>query len=240
MGGPPSLTIGGARAHCALMDRRLCPCGLCDNRVKANSVLCIGCNKWVHKRCSGVKGALKKVEGTFKCKRGVNGVINREAAMGLNDGIETVESYVYLGDKLNAGGGCLNAVTARVRLGWIKFSELNGVFCGRKWSVKIKGRVYKAYVRAAMIYGGETWVMRKEEEGVLQRAERAMVRMMCGVKLRDRKSSSELMSMVGLSEDIVTLGRKSRLRWYGHVMRNCRHNGRMPLPCELTLFAWFC
>jgi hypothetical protein len=61
--------------------------------------------------------------------------------------------------------------------------------------------------------------MRKEEECVLQRAERAMVRMMCGVKLRDRKISSELMSMVGLSEDIVILVRKSRLRWYGHVMR---------------------
>jgi hypothetical protein len=70
-----------------------------------------------------------------------------------------------------------------------------------------------------MVYGGETWVMRKEEECVLQRAERAMVRMICGVKLRDRKSSSELMSMVGLSEDIVTLVRKSRLRWYGHTMR---------------------
>jgi hypothetical protein len=84
--------------------------------------------------------------------------------------------------------------------------------------VKMKGRVYRACVRAAMVYGGETWVMRKEEECVLQRAERAMVRMMCGVKLRDRKSSSELMSMVGLSEDILTLVRKSRLRWYGHVM----------------------
>jgi hypothetical protein len=46
-----------------------------------------------------------------------------------------------------------------------------------------------------------------------------MMRMMCGVKLRDRNSSSELMSMVGLSEDVVTLVRKSRLRWYGHVMR---------------------
>jgi hypothetical protein len=63
-----------------------------------------------------------------------------------------------------------------------------------------------------MIYGGETWVLRKEEEGVLQRAERAMVRMMCGVKLTDRKSSKQFMSMVGLSEDIVTLVRKSRLR----------------------------
>jgi hypothetical protein len=37
-----------------------------------------------------VKGALKKVEGMFKCKRCVNGMINREAVMGLNDGIERV------------------------------------------------------------------------------------------------------------------------------------------------------
>jgi hypothetical protein len=181
---------------------RIDPCGVCDKRVKANSMLCIGCKKWVHKRCSGVKGVLKKVEGTFKCKRCVSGAMNREAETGLNDGIERVESYVYLGNKLNAGGGYLNAVTSRVHVGWMKFRELHGVLCGRKWSVKMKGRVYRACVRAAMVYGGETWVMRKEEECVLQRAERAMVRMMCGVKLRDRKSSSELMSMVGLSEDI--------------------------------------
>ena len=32
-------------------------------------------------------------------------------------------------------------------------------------------------MRATMVYGGETWLMKKEE-GVKQRAERAMVRMM--------------------------------------------------------------
>jgi hypothetical protein len=198
---------------------RIDPCGVCDKRVKANSVLCTGCQKWVHKRCSGVKGGLKKVEGMFKCKRCVNGKICKEAETGLNDGIERVESFVYLGDKLNAGGGCLSAVTARVRVGWMKFKELSGVLRGRKWSVQMKGRVYKACVRTAMVYGGETWVMRREEENVLQRAERAMVRTMCGVRLKDRKSSKELMSMVGLNEDIVTLVRRSRLRWYGHVLR---------------------
>ena len=41
------------------------PCGVCDRIVKAISVLCVGCSKWVHKRCSGVKGSLKKVGGVF-------------------------------------------------------------------------------------------------------------------------------------------------------------------------------
>ena len=113
----------------------------------------------------------------------------------------------------------MSAETDRVRVGWMKFRELSGVLRGRKLSVKMKGRAYKAGVRAAMIYGGEMSVMRKEEEGVLQRVEIAMVRMMCEVKLWDRKSSMELMSMVGLSEDIVTLVRRSRLGRYGHVLR---------------------
>ena len=43
--------------------------------------------------------------------------------------------------------------------------------------------------------------------------------MMCdGVKLTDRKTRMEFMSMVGLSEDIVTLVRRLRLPWHGHVL----------------------
>ena len=108
------------------------PCGVCDKRVKANSILCIGCGKWVHRRCSGVKGVLKKVEGAFRCKRCVNGVVAKDREESMNGGIERVESFAYLGSKLNAGGGCLSAVTARVRVGWMKFRELSVVLCGRK------------------------------------------------------------------------------------------------------------
>ena len=81
------------------------------------------------------------MKGTFTCKRCIiiNDVVNREAETVLNDGIERVESFMYLGDKFNAGGGCLSAVMARVRMVWMKFSGLSGVLCGRKWSVKVKG-----------------------------------------------------------------------------------------------------
>ena len=53
-----------------------------------------------------------------------------------------------------------------------------------------------------------------------------MVRMMCGVKLIDRKSSTELMSMVGLSEDIVALVRRLQLQWYGPVLRRNEEVGK--------------
>ena len=53
-------------------------------------------------------------------------------------------------------------------MGWMK---LSGVLCGKKWSVNLKGRVFTACVRTAMVYGSETWVMRKPEENSLRRAE---------------------------------------------------------------------
>ena len=95
--------------------------------------------------------------------------------------------------------------------------------------------MYGVFVRSAMIYGGETWVLRKQEEGVLRRAERAMVRMMCGTRLKNRQNSGELMLRMGLHEDIVTLVRRARMRWYGHVMRRDENVGiRRALELEVA------
>ena len=45
------------------------------------------------------------------------------------------------------------------------------------------------------------------------------------VKLKDIKRSCELLSMLGLKEDMVTLVRRSRLRWYGQVLRRIEGEG---------------
>ena len=37
------------------------PCGVCGKGVQANSVQCTVCKKWIHKRCSGVRGDLLRV-----------------------------------------------------------------------------------------------------------------------------------------------------------------------------------
>ena len=35
-------------------------CGVCRKGVGSNSILCMQCKFWLHKRCCGVKGGLKK------------------------------------------------------------------------------------------------------------------------------------------------------------------------------------
>jgi len=69
-----------------------------------------------------------------------------------------------------------------------------------------------------MLYGSETCAMRVEDMNRLVRAERMMVWSMCGVSLRDSKSSAELLSrlrLVSVSEVVE----KDMLRWFGHVER---------------------
>ena len=45
------------------------PCGVCGKGVQTNSVQCTLCKKWIHKRCSGVRGDLSRVADGFRCRR---------------------------------------------------------------------------------------------------------------------------------------------------------------------------
>src|SRR6201993_4330220 len=69
-----------------------------------------------------------------------------------------------------------------------------------------------------MVYGSETWAVRVEDMRRLERAERVMVRWMCGVTIKARKPTEELLERMGI-ETVVEVVKRSRLRWFGHVER---------------------
>ena len=48
--------------------------------------------------------------------------------------METVWQFIYLGDRVNAGGGCGAAVTARTRYGWVKSRECGELLHGSRSS----------------------------------------------------------------------------------------------------------
>jgi hypothetical protein len=198
------------------------PCGVCKKRVGKNSICCGSCGKWIHKRCSGIKGMLKE-DPNFKCSTCISGGQNRlyekrELVLGPESSLEIVDNFCYLGDVIGAGGGAEEATRARTRCAWAKFRELEPILASRGASLKIKGKIYRACVRSVMVYGSETWAMRVEDMNRLERTERMMVRWMCGVTLKDKKCNMELLDRLGL-ESIAEVVRKNRLRWFGHVER---------------------
>ena len=158
--------------------------------------------KFVCRKCNSVTNVVGEVQHNVMCNK-----------------VETVKGYYYLGDRLNASGGCEATVTARTRLGWKKFRECGKILFGKRFSLRLKGKLCKSYLRSAMLYGSETWCLREIEVAILRRAERLMVSVMCSVKLVDKKNIEKLMDMLQLKEAADKLARESGVRWYGHVLR---------------------
>ena len=199
------------------------PCGVCLTGVGANSIYCSGCSLWVHKRCSGLPGVLKE-DRKYRCPR-CQGTARRidgrpiiELQLG-KDKLEVVPEFCYLGDMTSACGGCDLAVIMRCKCAWGKFRQLLSLLTNRHIPLVVRGYVYSASVRSVMLYGAETWATTADTMSRLRRNDRAMLRWMCNVKLNDKVSSGSILSKLGL-QDIETIVRTNRLRWFGHVERS--------------------
>jgi len=50
------------------------PCGVCSKDVGSNALQHTSCQKWVHKKCSDIKGSMSKVAKSFICRGCLNQV----------------------------------------------------------------------------------------------------------------------------------------------------------------------
>ena len=94
------------------------PCGVCSKNVRSNSIQCTDCQKWVHKKCSGIKGSMSKVAKSFICSGCLNpvtsAVTNTSVDIGASAKLELVDKFCYLGDMLSVDGDADAAVEARI------------------------------------------------------------------------------------------------------------------------------
>ena len=202
------------------------PCAVCGRGVGVNSIRCTQCEDWVHARCSGVGGPLAGREADYVCPPclGVRVVDDLPEFVELaGERLECVREFRYLGDVISADGRVVASSVARVRSGWKCFGMLRALLTKRALSLRVKGRLYVACVRSAMLYGTETWPVLQDDVDRLKRAEMRMVRWMCGVRRcpgqgGEGPSNAALRGRLGI-ECIGEVLRKKRLSWYGHVSR---------------------
>ncbi|KAK3533820.1 hypothetical protein QTP70_031295, partial [Hemibagrus guttatus] len=147
--------------------------------------------------------------------------------------VKKVQEFKYLGSTVQSNGECGKDVKKRVQAGWNGWRKVWGVLCDRKISARIKGKVYRTVVRAAMLYGLEAVSLRKRQESELEVAELKMLRFSLGVTRLNRIRDEYIRGTahVGRLGDKV---RETRLRWFGHVQRReSEYIGRRMLDMEL-------
>ena len=166
-----------------------------------------------------------------KCEGNIGEAVEQEE--NLCDDVETVQEFTYLGDRVSADGGCEAAVTARTRRWWAKPMECGEMLHGRRFPLKLKGAVYKSYIRLAIPHGSEVWRLEERDMRML-RTEKSMLKEMCGVHPKDRKRSKDLMLTLGLNEIIDQLAIANNVRWHCHITwREDAHVWRWALDIEV-------
>lgn len=82
----------------------------------------------------------------------------------------------------------------------------------------MKGKVYKTVVRPALLYGAQTWAIKKVQEKKLEVVEMRMLRWSCGVTRLDRIRNEVIRKKIRVMEVSKKI-QERRLQWYGHVDR---------------------
>ena len=77
--------------------------------------------------------------------------------------VETVSDFIFLGFKIAADGDCSDEIKRRLLLGRKVMTNLDSIFKSRDITLPIKVRLVKAMVFLVVMYGCESWTVKKAE-----------------------------------------------------------------------------
>ena len=77
--------------------------------------------------------------------------------------VETVADLIFLGPKITADGDCSHEIKRRLLLGRKVMTNLDSIFKSRDITLPTKVRLVKAMVFLAVMYGCESWTIKKAE-----------------------------------------------------------------------------
>ena len=75
--------------------------------------------------------------------------------------VETVADFIFLGSKITADDDCCHEIKRRLFLGRKVMTNLDSIFKSRDITLPTKVRLVKAIVFLVVIYGCESWAIKK-------------------------------------------------------------------------------
>ena len=77
--------------------------------------------------------------------------------------VETVSDFLFWGSKITADGDCSHEIKRRLLLGRKVMTNLDSIFQSRDITLPTKVRLVKALVFPVVMYGCESWTVKKAE-----------------------------------------------------------------------------
>jgi len=130
--------------------------------------------------------------------------------------VETVTDFIFLGSKMTADGDCSHEIKRRLLLGRKVMTNLDSTLKSQDITLPTKVHLFKAMVFPVVMYGCESWTIKKTEHQRIDAFELWCWRRLFGVPWTARRSNQSILKEI--SPEYSLEGLMLKLQYFGHLM----------------------
>ena len=132
--------------------------------------------------------------------------------------VETVTNFIFLVSKITAGGNCSHQIKRHLLLGRKAVTNLDSVLKSRDITLLTKVLLVKAMDFPVVMYGCESWTIKKAEGQKTDVFELWCWRRLLRVPWTARRSNQSILKTINPEYSLAGLMLKPKLQYFGHLM----------------------
>ena len=131
---------------------------------------------------------------------------------------ETVADFIFLGSKITADGDCSHEIKRHLLLGRKVMTSLDSILKSRDITLSTKVHLVKAMVFPVVMYGCDSWTIKKAECRRIDAFELWCWRRFLRVPLTARRSNQSILKEISPECSLEGMMLKLKLQYFGHLM----------------------
>ena len=131
--------------------------------------------------------------------------------------MEPVRDFIFLGSKITADGDFSHEIKRRLLLGRKAMSNLDSILKSRDITLSTKVHLVKAMVFPVVMYGCESWTVKKAERRRIDAFELCWRRLL-RVPWTARRSNQSILKEISPKCSLEGLTLKLKLQYFGHLI----------------------
>ena len=135
------------------------------------------------------------------------------------EAMETVRDFIFLGSKITADGDYSHEIKRRLLLGRNVMTNLDSILKSRDITLPTQVCLVKAMVFPVVMYGCESWTMKKAERWRIDAFELWCWRRLLRVPWTARRSNQSILKEISPGCSLEGLMLKLKLQYFGHLMQ---------------------
>ena len=133
--------------------------------------------------------------------------------------VETVADFIFLGSKITADHDCSHEIKRRLLFGRKVTTNRDNIFKSKDITLPTKVHLVKAMVFPVVMYGCESWSVKKAEHQRIDAFELWCLRRLLRVPWTARKSNQSILKEISPEYSLEGLMLKLKLQIFGHLMQ---------------------